>query len=40
MIRKGIVSNPSLHSVDKDVVGFVGNVEGHQTQVGEIPNDL
>lgn len=31
---------PPLQSVDEDVVGFVGDVESHQTEVGEIPEEL
>lgn len=31
---------PPLQPVDDDVVGFVGDVERHQTQVGEIPEEL
>lgn len=31
---------PPLQPVDCDVVGFVGDVERHQTQVGEIPEKL
>lgn len=31
---------PPLQPVDHDVVGGVGDVERHQTQVGEIPEEL
>lgn len=34
------MSYPPLQSVDDDVVGSVGDVERHQTQVGEIPLEL
>ena len=33
-------SYPPLQPVDYDVVGFVRDVECHQTEVGEIPKKL
>lgn len=37
---EGKGSYPPLQPVDGDVVGFVGDVECRQTQVGEIPEKL
>lgn len=37
---KGSASYPPLQPVDDDVIGFVGDVERHQAQVGEIPENL
>lgn len=39
-MRRESASYPPLQPVDDDVVGFVGDVERHQTQVGEIPEEL
>lgn len=33
-------SYPPLQPVDDNLVGFVGDVERHHTQVGEIPKEL
>lgn len=39
-VKERSESHPPLQPVDGDMVGFVGDVECRQTQVGEIPEKL
>lgn len=39
-MRRESSSYPPLQPVDDDVVGVVGDVERHQTQVGKVPEEL